>query len=167
MCPIGSVSFLAVASWKNHWICNKHYLSETNEIEESINSLGIDDEFKSFEDEQELTAIISASELESRLNALKESGEIVNHEKEIQRYEEEQESKAIISYDELLIRANSGNISYESEENMDGIKVGKVDTSRIETFSEDNDKPYYKEESFLEAMKEFRRALWEVYVLKL
>lgn len=116
-------------------------------------------EFKNFEDEQEATAIISASELENRLNELRASGEIENHEREIQKYEEEQETKAIISYEELLTRASQNNISYESEEELGGIKVSKVDTSKIETFSEDNDKPYYKEESFLKALKEFRRAL--------
>ncbi len=132
--------------------------------EESAESLDVESdiiasEFKSFEDEQEASAIISASELESRLNELRASGEIVNHEREIQKYEEEQETKAIISYDELLSRANAGVINYESEEDMDGIRVSKVDTNSIETFSEVNDKPYYKEESFLQAMKEFRRAL--------
>ena len=116
-------------------------------------------EFKNFEEEQEATAIISASELENRLNELRASGEIVNHEKEIQKYEEEQETKAIISYDELLTRASQNNISYESEEELGGIRVSKVDTSTIEHYSEVNDKPYYKEESFLQALKEFRQAL--------
>lgn len=115
---------------------------------------------RNYEDEQERTAIISASELESRINELKRTGEYESHEKQIQKYEEEQETKAIISYEELLERAKSGVVNYESEEEIGaGIRVGKVDTNSIETYSETNEKPYYKEETFLEAMKEFRRAL--------
>lgn len=114
---------------------------------------------KSFEEEQEATAIISATELEDRISEMKATGEFEKHEAEIQKYEEEQENKAIISYDELLTRANPGVISYESEESLDGIRVGKVDTAHVNTYSETNEKPYYKEDAFLEAMKEFRRAL--------
>lgn len=114
---------------------------------------------KSYEDEQEQNAIISASELESRLSEMRTSGKLENHEKEIAEYEKEQETKAIISYEELLERAGAGVVSYESEESIGGIKVGKVDTSQIETIKENNEKPYYREEAFLEAMKEFRRAL--------
>lgn len=115
---------------------------------------------RNYEDEQERTAIISASELESRINELKANGEYETHEKQLQKYEEEQETKAIISYEELLERAKGGVVNYESEEEIGaGIRVGKVDTNSIETYSETNEKPYYKEEAFLEAMKEFRRAL--------
>lgn len=121
--------------------------------EEVVNSI------KDFEDEQEATAIISAVELENRINEMKANGEYEAHERQLQEYEKEQETKAIISYEELLKRASASSISYESEENIDGIHVGKVDTSNIEHYSETNDKPYYKEEAFLEAMKEFRRAL--------
>lgn len=121
--------------------------------EEVVNSI------KDFEDEQEATAIISATELESRINEMKANGQYEEHERKLQEYEKEQETKAIISYEELLKRASTSSISYESEENIDGIHVGKVDTSNIEHYSETNDKPYYKEEAFLEAMKEFRRAL--------
>lgn len=118
------------------------------------------DRIRDYEYEQEKTAIISASELENRINELKANGEYETHERKIQEYEMEQETKAIISYEELLERAKSGVISYESEEEIGaGIRVGKVDTSNIETYNEANEKPYYKEESFLEAMKEFRRAL--------
>lgn len=123
------------------------------EDESTINSI------KSFEEEQEENAIISASELDSRINELKESGEYEEHERQLHEYEQEQEIKAIISYDELLNRAKESSVCYESEENIGGIHVGKVDTSNIDHYSETNDKPYYKEESFLEAMKEFRRAL--------
>lgn len=124
---------------------------------EDINA-GIDS-IKNYEKEQEESAIISASELEKRLKEMRLNGQMESHEKEIQKYEEEQETKAIISYEELLERASQGSISYESEENIGGLKVSKVDTSQIESYSEINDKPYYREEAFLEAMKEFRRAL--------
>lgn len=74
-------------------------------------------------------------------------------------YEKDQEDKAIISYDELLKRASSGTISYESEEDLGGIRVGKVDTSKIEVTSEEMNRPYYREEAFLSALKEFRESL--------
>ena len=117
------------------------------------------DYIKSYEDEQEEMAIISASELERRIKEMKDNNEYETHEKRIEEYEEEQENKAIISYEELLRRASMNTISYESEENVGGIKIGKVDTNKIETYSETNDKPYYKEEAFLQSLKEFRRAL--------
>lgn len=117
------------------------------------------DYIKSYEDEQEEMAIISASELERRIKEMKGNNEYETHEKRIEEYEEEQENKAIISYEELLRRASMNTISYESEENVGGIKIGKVDTNKIETYSETNDKPYYKEEAFLQSLKEFRRAL--------
>ena len=117
------------------------------------------DYIKSYEDEQEEMAIISASELERRIKEMKDNNEYETHEKRIEEYEEEQENKAIISYEELLRRASMNTISYESEENVGGIKIGKVDTNKIETYSETNDKPYYKEETFLQSLKEFRRAL--------
>lgn len=119
----------------------------------------IDDEIQMYEDNQEEMAIISASELESRLKAMKETGELDKHEEEIKNYELEQENKAIISYEELLKRATTNTISYESEENLGGVRVGKVDTSKIEINSEDNNTPYYKEEAFLSALKEFRSSL--------
>ncbi len=151
---------------------------EFDETDESINS--IKDEVKkepiikqerfnfednkkdiisNYEDEQEELAIISASELEKRLEEMKKNNQLETHERQIEEYEQEQENKAIISYDELLKRASTNTISYESEENLDGIKIGKVDTKSIETYSETNDKPYYKEEAFLQSLKEFRRAL--------
>ena len=117
------------------------------------------DYIKSYEDEQEEMAIISASELERRIKEMKDNNEYETHERRIEEYEEEQENKAIISYEELLRRASMNTISYESEENVGGIKIGKVDTNKIETYSETNDKPYYKEEAFLQSLKEFRRAL--------
>lgn len=129
---------------------------EGNNVESTSQEI---DSIKEFEDEQEKNAIISASELENRINELKANGEYAEHEKRIQEYELEQENKAIISYEELLNRASQSNISYESEENIGGIHVGKVNTNNIESYSEVNEKPYYKEEAFLEAMKEFRRAL--------
>ncbi len=132
---------------------------EEETIEDSIQDSVIDS-FKDYEDEQEATAIISARELETRINELKANGLYESHERQLEEYEREQETKAIISYEELLERASQGAINYESEEVLGGgIHVGKVDTSNIEHYSEVNDKPYYKEESFLEAMKEFRRAL--------
>lgn len=117
------------------------------------------DYIQSYEDEQEELAIISASELEKRLQDMKNNNTYDSHEKEIEEYEQEQENKAIISYEELLKRASANTISYESEEDLGGIKIGKVDTKSIETYSETNDKPYYKEETFLQSLKEFRRAL--------
>ena len=118
-----------------------------------------DDYIKRYEDEQEELAIISAKELENRIAEMKKNNEFETHEKRIEEYEQEQENKAIISYEELLKRATSSSIYYESEENVGGIKIGKVDTNKIETYSETSDKPYYKEEAFLESLKEFRRAL--------
>ena len=126
---------------------------ESDDISAGIESI------KNYEREQENSAIISASELENRLKEMRLNGEMEKHEKELQKYEEEQENKAIISYEELLERASQGTISYESEEDLGGLKVSKVDTSQIESYSETSDKPYYREEAFLEAMKEFRRAL--------
>lgn len=118
------------------------------------------EEFKGYEREQEEYAIISASELENRLKEMRETGEILRHEEKIKAYEEEQELKAIISYEELLKRANNKVVSYEKEENIDGIRVGKVDTRKVEMSREiSNKKTYYKEDEFLEALKEFRRAL--------
>lgn len=117
------------------------------------------DDITNYENEQEEMAVTSISELESRINEMKMNNAYSNHEKEIEEYETEQENKAIISYEELLKRASASTISYESEENIDGIKIGKVDTTKIETYSETNDKPYYKEEVFLQSMKDFRRAL--------
>lgn len=119
----------------------------------------IDDEIEMYENNQEEMAIISASELESRLKSMKETGQFDKHEEEIKNYELEQENKAIISYEELLMRASSNTISYESEENLGGVRVGKVDTSKIEITSETNNTPYYKEEAFLSALKEFRSSL--------
>lgn len=117
------------------------------------------DSIKSYETDQEEMAIISASELESRIKNMKETGEYEKHFDKINEYESDQENQAIISYDELLRRASSSNISYESEENLGGIKVSKVDTSKIEIKSEESNKPYYREESFLNALKEFRESL--------
>lgn len=117
------------------------------------------DEIKGYETDQEEMAIISADELESRLKSMKENGEYDKHYEKIDEYEAEQENKAIISYDELLKRASSGTISYESEENLGGIRVGKVDTSKIEVSSEEMNRPYYREEAFLNALKEFRESL--------
>ena len=117
------------------------------------------DSIKSYETDQEEMAIISASELESRIKNMKETGEYEKHFDKINEYESDQENQAIISYDELLRRASSNNISYESEENLGGIKVSKVDTSKIEIKSEESNKPYYREESFLNALKEFRESL--------
>ncbi len=138
----------------------RHIEQSKFNFEEPEEELEIPEEaFKSYEDEQEATAIISASELEERLNHMRATGEMQVHEEQIKRYEEEQEKKAIISYEELLKRASEGAISYESQEKLGDIRVAKVDTSNIDTYSETNDKPYYKEEAFLKAMKEFRRAL--------
>ena len=117
------------------------------------------DSIKSYETDQEEMAIISASELESRIKNMKETGEYEKHFDKINEYESDQENQAIISYDELLRRASSNNISYENEENLGGIKVSKVDTSKIEIKSEESNKPYYREESFLNALKEFRESL--------
>lgn len=117
------------------------------------------DDISSYETEQEEMAVTSISELEDRINEMKMNNTYNTHEKAIEEYEAEQENKAIISYEELLKRASASTISYESEEDIDGIRIGKVDTNKIETYSETNDKPYYKEETFLQSMKEFRRAL--------
>ena len=117
------------------------------------------DEISAYEQEQEEQAIISAKELDSKISTMKETGEFEQHQEELRKYEQELEQKAIISYDELLSRASDGIVSYESEEKLGGISVGKVDTKQIETIRESDEKPYYKEEAFLEAMKEFRRAL--------
>ena len=117
------------------------------------------DNIDRYEDEQEELSIISSEELEERLNDLEKSGKMKEHEEEIMAYEKEQEDKAIISYEELLRRASNSVISYESEENLGGIRIGKVDTNKIETHKEENDRPYYKEEEFLKALKEFREAL--------
>lgn len=114
------------------------------------------EEIKSYESDQEEMAIISASELDSRIKTMKESGEYDKHLEEIDNYETEEENKAIISYDELLKRATTNTISYESEENLGGIKVGKVDTSKIEISDGEMNRPYYKEETFLRALKDFR-----------
>lgn len=117
------------------------------------------DEIRDYEREQEDNAIISARELDDKINNMKETGEYEQHQEELRKYEQELENKAIISYDELLSRASDGVVSYESEESVGGISIGKVDTKQIETVRESGEKPYYKEEAFLEAMKEFRRAL--------
>ena len=114
------------------------------------------EEIKSYETDQEEMAIISASELDNRIKTMKENGEYDKHLEEIDNYEAEEENKAIISYDELLKRATTNTISYESEENLGGIKVGKVDTSKIEISDGEMNRPYYKEETFLRALKDFR-----------
>ena len=116
------------------------------------------DMVQNYEDEQEEVAIISADELDSRLKNMKETGEVNLHEKEIERYENEQEEKAIISYEELLKRASTGVINYESHEDIGGIRVSKVDFDKSQTITID-DRPYAREENFLEALKEFRRSL--------
>ena len=127
---------------------------EKEEINEEINDI------ENYEKEQEELAIISASELENRLKDMKNRGEYTtSHKEEIEKYEREQENKAIISYEELLRRASNNNVSYEKVENIGGIHISKVDTDKIEEHIETNDLPYYKEEAFLEALKEFRRAL--------
>lgn len=117
------------------------------------------DEMNDYEREQENHAIISARELENKINTMKETGAYEQHQEELRKYEQELENKAIISYDELLKRASDGVVSYESEENVGGISIGKVDTKQIDDVRENGEKTYYKEEAFLEAMKEFRRAL--------
>ncbi len=135
----------------------------TKEDFKPVNKIEIEkeeiDEYTDYEREQEEQAIISARELENKINTMKETGEFEQHQEELRKYEQELENKAIISYDELLSRASDGIVSYESEEKLGGISIGKVDTKQIETVRETNEKPYYKEEAFLEAMKEFRRAL--------
>ena len=39
------------------------------------------------------------------------------------------------------------------------LKEHQLDTSKIEIASEENNTPYYKEEAFLSALKEFRGSL--------
>lgn len=134
-------------------------IDESLKVEESIKSADIKEEVKKFESDQEEFAIISASELENRLNEMKANGELERHEEEMKAYEEEQELKAIISYDELLKRANNNVITYESEENVGGLRVGKVDTKDMEMPREESNKPYYEEETFLKTLKEFRSSL--------
>ena len=124
----------------------KKFDFENNTIESSI---------KNYESDQEEMAIISADELDNRISNMKETGEFDRHLEQIDEYEAEQENKAIISYEELLKRASTNTVTYESTENLGGIKVGKVDTSKIEIASEENNTPYYKEEAFLSALKEF------------
>ena len=102
----------------------KKFDFENNTIESSI---------KNYESDQEEMAIISADELDNRINNMKETGEFDRHLEQIDEY--------------------------ESTENLGGIKVGKVDTSKIEIASEENNTPYYKEEAFLSALKEFRGSL--------
>ena len=128
----------------------KKFDFENNTIESSI---------KNYENDQEEMAIISADELDNRISNMKETGEFDRHLEQIDEYEAEQENKAIISYEELLKRASTNTVTYESTENLGGIKVGKVDTSKIEIASEENNTPYYKEEAFLSALKEFRGSL--------
>ncbi len=134
-------------------------LNEMKTVKEERSAL---DEIREHENEQELNAIISASELDNKMKDMEASGLTNEHREQIRKYEEEEENKAIISYQELLERATEGIVSYESEENIEGIHVGKVDTNKIQNkieVEEDKNKPYYKEEAFLEALKEFRRAL--------
>ncbi len=128
---------------------------EKEEIVDSKPKKNIE-EIKNFESDQEEMAIISASELDNRIKLMKENGEYDKHLEEIDNYEAEEENKAIISYDELLKRATTCAVTYESEENLGGIKVGKVDTSKIEITDGQMNRPYYKEETFLRALKEFR-----------
>ncbi len=124
---------------------------------EEINENTLKNEINNFENEQEEVAIISADELDARIKKMQVSGEMDEHEKEIERYEAEQEDKAVISYDELLKRASTGVVNYESEKDLGGVRVSKVDFDRAKTVTFDN--RYTKEEAFLEALKEFRRAL--------
>lgn len=135
----------------------KKFDFENNTIESSI---------KNYESDQEEMAIISADELDNRISNMKETGEFDRHLEQIDEYEAEQENKAIISYEELLKRASTNTVTYESTENLGGIKVGKVDTSKIEIASEENNTPYYKEEAFLNALKEFRGSLQWHFVLR-
>ena len=128
----------------------KKFDFESNTIESTI---------MNYENDQEKMAIISADELDNRITNMKETGEFDNHLKDIDEYEAEQENKAIISYEELLKRASVNTITYESTENLGGIKVGKVDTSKIEISSEESNTPYYREEAFLSALKDFRGSL--------
>ncbi len=117
----------------------------------------IHEEISSFENEQEEVAIISAEELDARIKQMEISGEMDEHEREIERYEAEQEDKAVISYDELIKRASTGVVNYESEKDLGGVRISKVDFDNAKTVTFDN--RYAKEEAFLEALKEFRRAL--------
>lgn len=114
---------------------------------------------KDYETEQEEMAIIRLDELDNRLKDMKDSGELDKRDEEIENYEMEQENKAIISYDELLKRATLNSVSYESQEDLGGVKIAKVDTSKLATIQEENNNPYYKEEAFLNALKEFRESL--------
>ena len=135
----------------------KKFDFENNTIESSI---------KNYESDQEEMAIISADELDNRISNMKETGEFDRHLEQIDEYEAEQENKAIISYEELLKRASTNTVTYESTENLGGIKVGKVDTSKIDIAIEENNTPYYKEEAFLSALKEFRGSLQWHFVLR-
>ena len=126
----------------------------------NIDEKTLENEINNFEEEQEEIAIISADELDARIKHMELTGMMDEHEKEIERYEAEQEDKAVISYDELLKRASSGVINYESEKDLGGVRISKVDLSKGETVT--FDKKYEKEEAFLKALKEFRKALWHL-----
>lgn len=145
-------------------------LEEGNEeakVEEEINDVvnenleltvnNQENEVMNFENEQEEKAIISADELDKRLDEMKIDGTMDDHEKEIERYESEQEEKAIISYDELLKRASTGYINYEEREDLGGLTVSKVDFNKAEEVKVNN--KYLKEETFLQSLKEFRKSL--------
>ena len=127
------------------------------EKQEEISEDTLKSEINNFENEQEEVAIISAEELDARIKQMQATGEMDEHEREIERYEAEQEDKAVISYDELIKRASTGVVNYETEKDLGGIRISKVDFDKAKTVTLDN--RYAKEEAFLEALKEFRRAL--------
>lgn len=130
---------------------------EENSDVEDTNEYNNEDLIMDYEQNQEESAIISAEELDERLMKMNEE-DISLHEKEIERYENEQEDKAIISYDELIKRAGIGVINYETEKDLGGIRVSKVDFNNAKEVKFDKS-PYYEEENFLESLKEFRRNL--------
>jgi hypothetical protein len=93
----------------------------------------------------------------------------------LNKYEQEQEEKAIISYDELLKTKQNYQINYQDEEDVEGLKVKKIDVNNLTSILPSNNDSYPntddcynkqtilisydKEEAFLAALKKLQKQL--------
>jgi len=134
---------------------------EMKNIVEDVKNAEKESNINRYEKEQEEQAIISYEELSQRKNDI-EKGLYSLESSVIDEYEEEQEKKAIISYDELLEKAGNTILTYEDTK-IEGLNISKVDT--VEKNNGIVNKDYKYEEEFLRALKEFRRALWNIKYL--
>lgn len=116
-----------------------------------------DDEINEYETSEEGNAIISAEELENKIQERVDELGTTTNQAVIEKYEEEQENKAIISYEQLLKNASNISLSYKEEKTVaNAPKINKVELHTKEVSAPEC---YIAEEEFLKILKEFRMNL--------